>query len=223
MSANQQPDDPAGSTSARHVRRLLAISLTLAAVAGVVFGISRLGEEARRGIGSQGRYAVRFADVQCDSPPGLERAAFLSEVRYVANFPETFQSLDPDLNAKLTAAFAQHPWVANVETVSVSPEGIVQVKLRFRVPALAVHSPDGGRRLVDATGVVLPPEASADGVAELANPVLTPIPIAGQAWADADVKRALELVDAHQPRRLEKTPTGWRLTTADAKTLVVER
>ena len=41
------------------------------------------------------------------------------------------------------------------------------------------------------------------------------------AWADDTVRRAVELVRAYHPRRLEKTPAGWRLTGADGKTLTV--
>jgi hypothetical protein len=143
-------------------------------------------------------------------------------VRYVSNFPESFQSLDPELQHKLTAAFARHPWVARVDGVSVSSNGTVEVKLRFRVPVLAVHPMAGSTRLVDAEGMLLPPEASTNGLPELVNAVQTPIPLAGEVWHDADVKRALELVEAHQLRRLEKTSAGWRLTTADGKTLVAE-
>jgi hypothetical protein len=204
------------------VRLLVVIALTLAVVGATVWGIAWLGDEARRGIGSRDRYRVRFADVECSAPPGLDRASFLSEVRYVSNFPESFQSLDPELQHKLTAAFARHPWVARVDGVSVSSNGTVEVKLRFRVPVLAVHPMAGSTRLVDAEGMLLPPEASTNGLPELVNAVQTPIPLAGEVWHDADVKRALELVEAHQLRRLEKTSAGWRLTTADGKTLVAE-
>ncbi|MCE9561644.1 MAG: hypothetical protein K8U57_06275 [Planctomycetes bacterium] len=223
MPAKRTPKAESSGGSARLVRRLIVVALTLAVGVGVVWGVARLGEEARRGIGSRDRYAVHFASIECDSPPGLERVAFLSEVRYVANFPESFQSLDPELNAKLTAAFAAHPWVAGVEDVSVTTDRVVQVKLRFRVPVLAVHPQNGTVRLVDSAGVLLPPEASPDGTAELTSPVATSLPLAGQVWPDADVKRAVELVESHHPRRLEKTPQGWRLTTADGKTLVLER
>jgi len=218
-----QKAESSGGAGRRPVRWLLAAVVTLAIVAGLVWGVARLGEEARRGIGSRDRYAVHFDSIECDLPPGLARSTFLSEVRYVSNFPETYQSLDPDLNAKLTKAFSAHPWVAGVDDVSVNANGAVRVKLRFRIPVLAVQPKGRAVRFVDAASVLLPPEASADGVAGLVNPVHTPLPLAGQVWPDADVKRAVELVESHHPRRLEKTPQGWRLTTADGKTLVVER
>ncbi len=224
MPAKRTPQnaDTPRKGSARVVRRLLVVLVTLAIVAGLVWGVAWLGDAARHGIGSRDRYAVHFANIECDMPPGRERAAFLSEVRYITSFPETFQSLDPELNVKLATAFGRHPWVAAVEDVSVNAAGTVRVKLRFRVPVLAVRTDSKAVRLVDSTGVLLPPEATADGVAELLNPVRTP-PLAGQVWQDALVKRAVELVESHHPRQLEKTPQGWRLTTADGKTLVVER
>lgn len=212
---------PAGSS--RPWRRLVVVALTLAAAAGLVWGVARLGELARSGLGPRDRYAVRFADVQCDAPPRLDRAAFLTEVRYVSDFPETFQSLDPDSQAKLAAAFAAHPWVEKVNGVVVGADNRVRVELAFRRPALAVLTTAGPLRVVDATGVLLPSETSADGLPELASAVESPKTPAGQVWADPDVKRAGELVEAHHPRRLEKSATGWRLTTTDGKTLVVEK
>ncbi|VTT98595.1 unnamed protein product [Gemmataceae bacterium] len=218
----EMPDPAASPPRSGLARRLLIVALTLTVVAGVVWGVARLGDEARRGIGNRDRYTVHFGDIDCTVPPGLERPAFLSEVRYVSNFPETFQSLDSDLGAKLIAAFAAHPWVAATEGVTVTPTGGVQVKLRFRVPVLRVRS-EGRAVLIDAGGVVLPAGASAANVAELEGAVRTRPPAAGQVWRDADVKRAVELVASHDPRRIEKAATGWRLTAADGKTLLVDR
>lgn len=210
------------SGQARLLWRVLAGAATLALVAAVVGGIARLGDEARRRIGPRDRYAVSFAEVICDPPPGRDRATFLAEVRYVSGFPETFQSLDPELNAKLTAAFTAHPWVAAVVGVTVDPGGVVRVGLRFREPALAVTTSDGARRAVDAMGVLLPDEVATEDLPLLATAVPPPSGAVGTVWADDTVRRAVELLTAHHPRRLEKTPRGWRLTRADGKTLTVE-
>ena len=213
------PDPPA--SSGRLAKRLIAVVLTLAAVTGLVWGLSRLGDEARRGIGPRDRYAVRFADVECNPPSGTDRAAFLAEVRYVSNLPDTFQSLDPDLRTKLTAAFTAHPWVAAVEDVTVDADGVVRVALKHRTPALAVRVANGSVRVVDAAAVLLPAATSPKNLPELLTPVATPPGRDGKVWDDAAVRRAVELVAAHQPRTLEKTPEGWRLTAADGKVLVV--
>jgi hypothetical protein len=209
--------------SSRLARRLIAVALTLAAVVVLVWGIAWLGNEARRGIGPRDRYAVRFADVDCNPPPGQDRAAFLAEVRYVSDLPESFQSLDPELHAKLAAAFGAHPWVAAVEGVSVDANGAVHVTLKHRVPALAVKTTGGAVRVVDAGAVLLPVAASAAGLPELVSPVPAPTTRDGQMWDNALVRRAVELGAAHKPRTLEKTPQGWRLTTTDGKTLHVEK
>src|SRR5262245_51795012 len=93
-------------------RSAIYFLLTLAVAGGLVWGIKQLGDGARQGIGPRDRYTVRFLDIECEPPPGMSRVGFLAEVRFVSKFPETFQSLVPDLSAKLSAAFAAHPWVA---------------------------------------------------------------------------------------------------------------
>ena len=221
--ARKQPKTPAApAPSGRLARRLLAVVLTLGAVGGLLWGIAWLGDEARRGIGPRERYAVRYADIQCNPPPGYDRAAFLAEVRYISELPETFQSLDPDLHAKLAVPFTAHPWVAALESVEVDAAGVVHATLKHRVPVLAVKT-EKGVRVVDGAAVLLPVAASDAGLPGLLTPVPAPQSRDGQVWADATVKRAVELVAAHHPRTLEKTPDGWRLTTNDGQTLVVEK
>lgn len=212
------------SPSGGPARRILVGLLTLVAVAGLVWGIKQLGDGARRDIAPRDRYTIRFLDIECDSPPGLSHAPFLSEVRYHSAFPQTFQSIDPELTVKLTTAFAAHPWVAAVERVSVEPDGGVRVVLKFRVPALALHlaGANSEMRVVDTTGVLLPITAATAGLPELITPVLAPTTPSGQSWPDGVVKRAVELVGAHQPRKLEQTPRGWRLMKDDGTVLVVD-
>jgi hypothetical protein len=201
---------------------VLAALLTLGVVAGLLFGLGWLGDEARRRLGPRDRYAAWFADVECDAPPGLDRPTFLAEVRYAANCPESFQLLDPDLPARLAAAFAVHPWVESVTGVEVEPPARVRVRLRFRTPVLAVATDGGSVRLVDAAGVLLPATAPPAGLPELVNPVPPPETPAGRVWADDMVRRAAELTTAYKPARLERTPSGWRLTQPDGKVLVVK-
>lgn len=202
-------------------RPVVAVAVTLAAVAGLLYGLGRLGDEARRRVGARERYTVRFTDVECDTPPGLDRPKFLAEVRYAANFPETFNLNAADDTARLTAAFAAHPWVKSVEGVDVEPPVRVRVRLWFRVPVLAVKTHSGVVRLVDDAGVLLPVSAAPPGVPELVAAVPTPVVAAGQVWADDTVKRAVELVAAYHPRTLEKAPAGWRLTRRDGQVLVI--
>lgn len=231
MSRDDKPKK-AGDAAPRGWRGLIAFLLTLVAVGGLAWGIKCLGDSARRGIGPRDRYEVRFTDIECAAPPGYERITFLAEVRLVSKFPQKFQSLDPELNPKLTAAFTKHPWVAAVEDISVEPPekvpaldppATVRVTLKFRVPVLAVNVRGGKPRVVDTKSVLLPSETETNGLPELVTPVAPSTTPSGQVWADDTVKRAVELVEAHRPRKLEKTPTGWRLTMPDGKTLVVEK
>ena len=61
-------------------------------------------------------------------------------------------------------------------------------------------------RVVDTTGVLLPITAATAGLPELITPVLVANDAVGAVWPDGVVKRAVELVGAHQPRKLEQTP-----------------
>ena len=218
--------DAANPTGGRSVaRRVIVMLLTLALAGGAIWGIRWLGDSARRGIAQRDRYATLFSDIECDTPPGYKRVVFLSEVSYHSRFPWRFQSIDPDLEPKLGAAFAAHPWVAAVEGVSVEPENRIRVKLRFRVPALAVRiaGTEDRVRVVDTRGVLLPIETHGANLPRLATPVLSPTSPSGQPWPDEIVKRAVELVEAHHPACLEKTSNGWRLTMSDGRVLAVER
>jgi len=211
------------NTSRRAIRRLVAVIATLSAVIGLIWGLSRLGDEARRGIGGRDRYSVRFAEIECDPPLGFDRSTFLSEVRYCSNFPELFQSLDPDLAPKLTAAFTAHPWVASLDSFQVRSNGTVRVKLKYRIPVLAVRTEDG-TRLVDHAAVLLPlGHTDYSALPELVTRVSAPTISAGQVWSDSTVQRSVELVENYHPLKLEKTMSGWRLTMPDGKSLVLDR
>lgn len=201
----------------RRVRPAVAAVLTLGCAATVLYGLWWAGAEARRHLGPRDRYAVHFADIRLDPPPGATREAFLAEVRYASDAAPTVQALDPDLSAKLTAAFAAHPWVAGVDAVEVEGSNAVRVKLTYRVPALAV-----GGRVVDAKGVLLPAAAPTAGLPELLGAAVPPEAVAGKPIAD-DVTRAAAVAAEYRPKTIERTPQGWQLVMPDGKKLVVAR
>ena len=201
----------------------MAAALTLGAAAALLFGLSWLGDEARRGIGPRDRYAVRIADVRCDAPPNTPRETFLAEVRFAGNLPPTVQALDPELKPKLEAAFAAHPWVASVDAVSVEPPDVVAVALTFRKPALAVPQPTGARA-VDAKGVLLPATASTAGLPRLLTPVaLPPDALAGQLWPGDVVARAAPVAANYKPDTIESTAQGWELVLPNKQKLTVAK
>jgi len=200
------------------VKGLFALGLVVAAVAGVAWLGNRAGEQ----VADRPRYTARVADIRCDAPPGTDRAAFLTEVRYLANLPETVQVVDPGLRDMLFKAFARHPWVAEVAEVAVESDGTVSVGLKFRTAVLAVRvSGEADPRVVAKSGILLPPSASATGLPLLTTKVLPPTRPAGEVWPDPTVTRAAELAELHKPKQIEKTDKGWRLTRDTGATLIV--
>jgi hypothetical protein len=216
----EQPSAPAGK---QPVWRAVAVLVTLGLVAALLFGLSRVGDEARREVARRERYTVRFADIRCEPPPRLSRETFLAEVRYNAKADATFQSLDPDLPAKLTACFASHPWVAGVDAVTVESPEVVSVKLTYRTPVLGVkvgrHS-----RAVDAKGILLPGSAPTASLPELlgveALPAETP---AGKPVPNDLIVRAAAVAAEYKPKTIERTEQGWQLVQPDGKKLQVGR
>jgi hypothetical protein len=204
-------------------RTVTAVLLTLAVVGGGVLALGRFGDEATRRIGGRDRYRTPFADISCDTPPGLDRPTFLAEVRYAAGLPEAVNPLEVAERERLAAGFARHPWVERVDGVTPEPGGVVRVALKFRVPVLAVTTTDREPRLLDRYGVLLPVTPTPPLVAELTGTVPPPRVAAGEVWEDADVHRALELRQAYSAQRLERVLGGWRLTLGDGKVLVVGR
>jgi hypothetical protein len=205
-----------------HAFRVL---VALFAGGGLVAAVAWFGSRAGEKVADHPRYTVRFADIRCDAPRGSTREAFLDEVRYAANAPETVQSVGPGLADRLAPLFRRHPWVEDVEGVDVTPDREIRVRLRFRVPVLLVRVTGGApaERLVDATGVLLPPAPAPDGVAVLANERPPPAAAAGRVWDDPTVKRAVELARAFRAVRVEQTETDWRVTRTDGKVLRVSR
>lgn len=204
------------------LRITLKVVLALTLVAGSVAGLAWVGERAGLQLLGNTRYQVRVTDIQCDTPPGLDRTTFLTEIRYLSDLPATVSSVDPTLSKTLTAAFAKHPWVAGVDGVEVVPDVGIRVNVRFRVPVLAVDiAGEAERRAVDRDGVLLPSTASFVGLPVLLPGVPAPTTPTGEVWPHPDVKRAVELAQAYPALKIEKTAKGWRITTRDDRVLSV--
>ena len=216
------PPPPPPANSWRAARPVVRVLLTLVGVVGVVMAIAWLGEAAFRQIGPRDRYRVRMADIDCDSPPNTLRETFLTEVRYLGNLPEWFNTHDPLDHQRITEAFGHHPWVESVGEWRLEPGNKVHIDLTFRTPILAVHQTDGTLRLVDANGILVPATQAPEHLPVLVNAVPEPTTGAGEEWNDDIIRRAVDLVQAYQPTRLEKKAMGWRLTQPDGKVLVVQ-
>jgi hypothetical protein len=203
-------------------RPVLGIAITLAIAAGALGAFHWLGGEALLHVKDRNRFRAGFTAIECDSPPGTDRTVFLREVRYVSDFPETFNPLDESDRERLTHAFLAHPWVAAVPDIRVEPGNRVIVKLLFREPFLTVRTADG-IRMVDRNGVLLPESSVPPGTAELITAVPAPRTPAGRVWPDETVQRAVELTKTYSLKSLALTPREWRLTQRDGKLLHIER
>jgi len=166
--------------------RVLRLAGPLLLVGGLLAGLIGAGRWALEQLRARERYQLPFAAIECPAPPGQERGDFLTEVQYLGGLPDKVALLDDDLPARLSAAFARHPWVERVERVEVHARQ-VRVLLVFRTPVLVV-----GRyqRVVDRNGVLLPATASAQGLPVLSQPVKPPAGPAGTPWGDSRVETA---------------------------------
>ena len=153
--------------------------------AAVVFGLVRLGQLARDWLTQRQHYTIKFADLRCETPPGMDRATFLGQVQYYGSLPDQINVLEPGLVNRLQAAFALHPWVERVEGVNLrGPDGPT-VRLVIRTPALAV-----GGRVVDRFGILLPAGTSTEGLRVYPADAPPPTGRDGTPWGDPKVEAA---------------------------------
>jgi hypothetical protein len=149
-----------------------------------------LGVMALHALRGQERYQIAFADIDCVPPPHESRPVFLDEVQYFAGLPNSVCVLDDGLPARLSAAFARHPWVDEVKGVEITAPRRVRVQLVYRVAALTVALGDGIDRPVDRHGVRLPAAAVDPEVPVLRGDLRPPAGLEGQLWGDERVAAA---------------------------------
>jgi hypothetical protein len=165
------------------------------------YGVLELNRFTRERVQNWGRYTVPFADIDCQPPPGQERADFLAEVQYLAHQPERLPLLDDGLARRLAEAFARHPRVQQVQRVEVVPPRKVRIHLNYRVPVLAVPY-EGQTRVVDGRATLLPAGTKAAGLPVFRGKVPPPGQ-AGTCWRDEDLEAAAltaGYLHAHQDR-----------------------
>jgi hypothetical protein len=196
-------------------RPLAALALLLAALAGLYFAIVWLGDRSRANLADRARYKVNFFEIECSTPPGLSRAAFLAEVQYITNAPQEWSKADEAMPARLAALFAKHPWVKSA-TPRAALDWPSPVALEFRVPFLAVKTA-GELRAIDRDGAVLPKEASNVGLPIFETEIA--LPAAGDHSTHADILRAIQIAKDHPAKLIEKTPQGWRITLRNGQML----
>ncbi len=180
-------------------KSVLQIVGPIAASLALLLVLIALGRAARERLRTEDRYFVALSDVDCPSPPGLERNEFLGEVQYLSHLPDRLPTLDDELRSRLTTALALHPWVEKVDEVVVAP-GRVRIRLTFRTPTLVVPQPDGPR-VVDGRGVLLPSGASTEGLLILRGKVPDLKGVAGQTWDDPSVTAAAAVAHLLRPHQ----------------------
>jgi hypothetical protein len=178
---------------------LLAGLVLLVGTGALLVSLHTFGDQLRASLRGEARYQYEFAAIACDAPPGQTRENFLTEVQYLAEMPDHFSILEPELNARLAEGFRRHPWVAKVESVEIQPAPRVAVRLRFRQPALAVQT-DNKVRVVDGEGILLPLGTSAKGLPAFEGKAAPPAGPAGIAWGDPAVEAAARQAAQRQPR-----------------------
>jgi len=162
-------------------------AILLLVVATFLAGLIALGQWSLEQIRGHDRYLVCFNDIDCTPPAGLERSAFLDEVQYLANFPQSLSLLDEELPKRLADGFRRHPWVAKVIAVELDPPKLVHVELVYRRPVLAVKIRNTVRA-VDDQGILLPSDASTEGLPIFEGQAAPPTGPAGSRWGDAAVE-----------------------------------
>lgn len=188
--------------------RLLRTALPLGIGLALLLGWVVLGRRAADDLRDSERYALAFADVECEPPGTLTRTEFLGEVQYLSAWPDRVSRLDEALAARMADAFLKHPWVESVERIELLPRA-VQVRLVYRMPVLTVAW-SGAERVVDGNARLLPIAAAERGLPILDGSVSPPAGGAGTPWGDVRVEAAARTAAVLRPHRARWSPT--RLT-----------
>lgn len=171
-------------------RGLLALVSCAAVIAGLIYA----GHWTRLKLDARQRYDIALAEIETPVPPDLDRAKFLSEVQYLGSLPDRISALDPGLILRLASAFAAHPWVEHVDSVSLRAADRPRARLRLRTPMLAI-----GERVVDGHGVLLPAGTSAAGLISYRGTIAPPRNPAGAVWDEPVIEEAVRFAAAVQP------------------------
>jgi hypothetical protein len=162
--------------------------LVIVASAGVVAALIWAGRWAREWLDRRGHFVVALADIQCPAPPGFDRTTFLSEVQYLGGLPDHFSAVDPTALLRVASAFAAHPWVEEVESVSLHPPDGPRARLQFRTPVLAVNG-----RAIDRHGILLPAAAPLSDLIAVRETVGVTNRPAGEPWGDPAIEAAARI------------------------------
>ncbi len=209
--AKPKPKPPPAAPRWRFPTRAgVAATVCVLTVAGVV----GVGLSAATAIEYRERFTLPLSALDFDVPPWIERDAFLAEVRYLSDLPDTFNSYNPAATERLRSALAKHPSVESVQGGYTTIDRRYVLTVVFREPVLRVTTIVDGTpspRMVDARGVLLPVGKMDDNLPELSG-------VVGDA---VELKRAAELARQFRPKSVARANGGWRITEKSGRVLVV--
>lgn len=199
----EEPTPP--TTATRLLAPIVArrgVLTALAVIAGAGWLASTAWKATKQQIGADARYTLNAANIVVTTPPPWVRGDVVAEALESAGLAGGLPAVGPasDLAATLSAALADHPWVAEVERVELLPPNRAAIGLRYRTPRIAATIA-GGLTPLDETGVVLPAEGlSAAAIANLPRIQTRSLdaapPAAGSSWDDPRVQGAVRLITA---------------------------
>lgn len=177
-------------------------TLTLSLLIVVLFGGAWYWgwQQVRADVTSSQAYVLSPADIVVTDRPGWMSFDIREQVFRDPGLQQGLSIMDPDLNQRIAAAFAAHPWVAEVKRVSKRHPAQVVVDLKYHEPVLMVFSP-GRVTPVDVEGNALPPgDIPLNEVMRYprleCDSLPTPRGLAGDQWGDPRVVGAAEIAAA---------------------------
>ena len=178
-------------------RTLSALLLSLIVTALLLGGVALAGKLTRARLRQQGAHTIRLTDIDFNPPPGQDRDLFLAELQYEGLAGDEINLLEDKPAVRLVEIFRQHPRVEEVERVTIEPNNHVRVRIRYRMPVLAVAL-DDGVRVIDSHGILLPPSVACEGLPVLRETPLPPLVESGNAWADDRMLAAAQTAQSLQ-------------------------
>lgn len=161
---------------------------------------------------SRPEYQLAWTDISISPPGRWVPSNLTSKVQEKSGLPDPLPVLDDGLVERLAIAFQQHPWVAEVKSVSKSGPQRVHIEMRYRTPVLMVRT-KRGLYPVDREGILLPPLDFAPADAER-FPILRQVQSlpngpAGTAWGDDAVLGAAHLAEALTTTTEQERSSAW--------------
>jgi len=177
-------------------RRTVIAGVIVLATAGVAYGVWR---QVRSHVLSSEQYLVKSQQILLTPRPPWIRSDVKDEVLREASLNGPLSLLEPQLTARIAAAFSSHPWISSVQRVSKRFPSGLEVNVIYRRPVAMVEVPDGALP-VDVEGVVLPTSDFQPGEADLYPRVggvhTSPAGLTGSPWGDAAVVGGAEIAAA---------------------------